>query len=212
MSVKGAEMRAGMTEWSTGLAGQTDVHGLREGRREARVMQNATDGNRPGRVRCEGRRGGKLPRVWAATAAETAPARTALAEAEFGFYRKYTEAVLRRYQRLTMQAGQVPSRMDREMFRGKMSHYKVAGFDDRVIFCVDVERCLRRLNAGDERLVRRITMQGYSMGEAAATLGMSLRSCVRLYWRAVDRMTQMFLTAGLLMHFEDVSRGESARR
>src|SRR5579875_3817471 len=79
----------------------------------------------------------------------------AAADADVAMYRKYTEALLRRYQRLKLQAGRVPSRMDREMFRGRMSHYKVEGFDDAVIFCTDVERCLQRMNASDERLLRR---------------------------------------------------------
>ena len=44
---------------------------------------------------------------------------------EIAAYRRYTEAMLRRYRKLRMGAGRVPSPMDREMFRGRMSHYKV---------------------------------------------------------------------------------------
>src|SRR6185437_8793839 len=35
------------------------------------------------------------------------------------FYRKYTEAMLRRYVRMSMGAGRVPSLLGRELFRGK---------------------------------------------------------------------------------------------
>ena len=88
--------------------------------------------------------------------------------------------------------------MDREMFRGKMSHYKVRGFDDAVIFCVDVERCLAKLNEADQGLLRRVAVQEYSMGEAAGVMGLSLRSCIVLYQRALDRTTRLFLQARLL--------------
>lgn len=149
-----------------------------------------------------------LPRVWATEAvADERQAESSHPDVALQFYRKYTEALLRRYQRLKLQAGRVPSRMDREMFRGKMSHYRVEGFEDRVIFCVDVERCLGRLSEGDKRLVQRIAVQEYSMGEAAAMLGTSLRSCVVLYGRAVDRMTRLFLEAKLLTPPESLSRG-----
>ena len=50
-------------------------------------------------------------------------------------YRKYTEAVVRRYGLLSLEAGRVPSLIGRELFRGKVSSYKVQSFEDVVIFC-----------------------------------------------------------------------------
>ena len=67
-----------------------------------------------------------------------------------------------------------------------------------MIFCVEVERCLLRLKETDQSLLRRIAVQEYSMGEAAGTMGISLRSCIVLYQRALDRTTQLFLQARLL--------------
>jgi len=131
----------------------------------------------------------------------------AATESEVAFYRKYTEALLRRYQRMRLSTGRVSSPMDREMFRGRMSHYQVQGFDDAVIFCVDVERCLRRMNGEDQRLLRRIAVQQYTLGEAAGVLGLSLRSCIVLYRRALDRMTRLFLEARLLEPEKELSRG-----
>ena len=58
------------------------------------------------------------------------------------FYRQYTEAMLRRYLKLSMEAGRVPSLIGQDMFRGNVSHCKVSGFDDVVIFIADVNRCL----------------------------------------------------------------------
>ena len=146
----------------------------------------------------------------AVTGVQRDGARLEVASTDFVFYRKYTEAMLRRYRKLRMGAGRSPSPLDREMFRGKMSHYKVQGFDDAVIFCVDVERCLAKLNATDRGLLQRVAVQEYSMGEAAGVLGLSLRSCIVLYQRAVDRTTRLFLQARLLEPEKGCQEGRAA--
>ncbi len=213
---------------------------MRESRGEVVEMKRAAagEGMREVREATNGRVVTMLPLVWAVAearglqgvsdmeggdrgkASATQPGRPSgnraasaqMADVEVAFYRKYTEALLRRYQRLRMQSGRVPSPMDKEIFRGRMSHYKVQGFDDAVIFCVDVERCLARLNAADQGLVRRIAVQEYALGEAASLLGMSLRSCIVLYRRALDRTTRLFLEARLLQPETQVSCQEPAKR
>jgi hypothetical protein len=80
-----------------------------------------------------------LPAVWA-TAAPSRVKKT-LPEVvqqkktapELAFYRKYTEGMLRRYVRLSMEAGRAPSLLGREMFRGKVTSYRVHSFEDVVI-------------------------------------------------------------------------------
>lgn len=54
-------------------------------------------------------------------------------EPQVAFYRKYTEAMLRRYVRMSMEAGKVPSLLGREMFRAKVTSYRVESFEDVVI-------------------------------------------------------------------------------
>ena len=120
---------------------------------------------------------------------------------EMAFYRKYTEGMLRRYLRCSMESGRVPSMMGREMFRGKVTSYRIRGFDDSVIFVHDVERCLKRLTAVDWGLLERIAIQEHTQGEAAGLLGMSLRTVVRKYALALDRLTAHFLEVGLLEPF-----------
>ena len=166
-----------------------------------------------------------LPRVWA-TAATTLPmaerkgpqglrlvqSEAAVARANnaatvtetngYEFYRKYTEAMLRRYMKMSMEAGRVPSLMGREMFRGNVTHYKVKNFEDVVIFTHDVERCLDKLGSGEQHLIRRIALQQYTQGETAAMLGISLRSVVRNYAKALDRLTRMFLDRKMLEPLE----------
>jgi len=54
-------------------------------------------------------------------------------EPQMAFYRKYTEAMLRRYVRMSMEAGKVPSLLGKEMFRAKITSYRVESFEDVVI-------------------------------------------------------------------------------
>jgi predicted DNA-binding protein (UPF0251 family) len=146
----------------------------------------------------------KLGKVWAV--AENAAASMSPMEGEDGseprqelaFYRKYTEALLRRYLRLAIQGGRVPSLLGRELFRGNVTSYRVHGFEDGVIFCHDVEKRLARLETMDQQLIKRIALQQYTQGEAASMLGLSLRNCIRQYGQALDRVTEMFLEAKML--------------
>jgi predicted DNA-binding protein (UPF0251 family) len=120
------------------------------------------------------------------------------AQPEMAFYRKYTEAMLRRYLRMSMSAGRVSTLLGRELFRGKVTNYTVQNFEDISIFCVDVEACLAKLGPMERALLRRIAVQEYSQGEAAAVLGLSLRSCERRYPQALDKLTRILLDARLL--------------
>ena len=143
-----------------------------------------------------------LPVLWA-TADEkkiSHPAKKPLARIvpELAFYRKYTEALLRRYMKLSMEAGRAPSLLGREMFRGRVTHYRVQGFDDVVIFVHDVESCLKLLDREQNRLIRRIALQEYTQTETAAMLNVPVRTLVRRYESALDRLTRLFLDRRLL--------------
>lgn len=117
---------------------------------------------------------------------------------ELAFYRKYTEAMLRRYMRLSLRVGRMPALLGHDAFRGKMSTYRVTSFEDSVIFVYDVEKCLKKLDHFSQQLIRRIALQEYTQGEAAGLLGVSLRTIVRRYGEAVDTLTQIFLDHRLL--------------
>jgi hypothetical protein len=137
-----------------------------------------------------------LPFVWAARAGQAVPLNPV--EPEVYFYRKYTEGLLRRYVRLSMESGRVPSLLGQEMFRGKVTCYRVQGFDDVVIFVHDVEKCLDKLNDGQRHLISRIALQRYSHSEAAVLMGLTNRTVVRRYREAVDRLTKIFLYVKML--------------
>jgi hypothetical protein len=117
---------------------------------------------------------------------------------ELAFYRKYTEGMLRRYMYRSMEIGKVPSLLGDFSFRGKSSNRRGYTFEDAVIFVHDVERCLTRLNAVERELVGRIALQEYTLMETAELTGMSIRTVVRRYSDALDRLTRVFLRLKLL--------------
>lgn len=117
---------------------------------------------------------------------------------ELAFYRKYTEAMLRRYMRLSMSVGRMPALLGHDAFRGKMSTYRVTSFEDSVIFVYDMEKCLKRLDAFSQDLIRRIALQEYTQSEAAGLLRVSLRTIVRRYGEAIDSLTQILMEYRLL--------------
>jgi hypothetical protein len=161
-----------------------------------------------------------LSRVWvvAHTVApeqpEAMPQESGAPKIELAFYRKYTEGMLRRYLRLSMQAGRVPSLLGRELFQANVTSYRMHNFEDAVIFCFDVEKRLGRLQVMDQQLIKRIALQQYTQGEAAGMLGLSLRNCIRQYGHALDRLTEMFLEARMLEPLKSCQggRGEEIHR
>jgi predicted DNA-binding protein (UPF0251 family) len=114
------------------------------------------------------------------------------------FYRKYTEVMLRRYQRLSMRSGRMPSCLGQDMFRGRTSTYRIHSFEDSVIFVYDMNRCLNMLDAFERELLMRIAVQEYTQGEAAQLLGVSLRTVVRRYANALDCLTGILLDRKLM--------------
>ncbi len=143
-----------------------------------------------------------LPMIWATAVQEpvvSAPKRLVSRLApELAFYRKYTEGLLRRYLKLSMEAGRAPSLLGREMFRGKVTHYRVQCFDDVVIFVHDVEQCLKLLDRDQNLLITRIALQEYTQVEAAEMLHLPVRTLIRRYEYALDRLTRVFLERRLL--------------
>jgi hypothetical protein len=144
-----------------------------------------------------------LPAVWATAAPSRAKTLPEVVEQkktapELAFYRKYTEGMLRRYVKLSMEAGRAPSLLGREMFRGKVTNYRVHSFEDVVIFVHDVETCLKKLDEGQQHLIRRIALQEFTQAETAGLLGLSLRSVHRRYADALDELTEIFLERKLL--------------
>lgn len=149
-----------------------------------------------------------LPMVWATAERETPTHRPAAkvaaqpaprkSAASLDAYRKYTEALLRRYSQMAMETGRVPSLLGRELFRGKVTNYVVHGFDDVVIFVHDVRNCLDLLDSEAYQLIERIALQEYTLEETAALLGLPVWRINRQYGNALDEVTEMFLERKML--------------
>lgn len=201
------------------MAGRTPTQGIVRVLRASEEVREASTGQIV-----------SLPRVWAVAAPQLVRKASATAmrlerlqpesqrlEAravppeELGFYRKYTERLLQRYVQMTMEAGRVSSVMGREVIGGKASSYRIHGFDDAVIFRLDVEKCLKELSREERDVIRRVALQEYTQTEAAELMGVSLRTVVNRYGRALDRLTEILLRVRLLDPVRAFQAASSAR-
>jgi DNA-directed RNA polymerase specialized sigma24 family protein len=115
------------------------------------------------------------------------------------FYRRHTESILRRYLYASMQVGRAPSILSDPVGRGWASSRPIRTFEDAVIFVLDVERCLERLDSLDRQMLSRIVLQEYTQAEASVILGMSTRAISYKFPQALDRLTEHLLASGLLV-------------
>jgi DNA-directed RNA polymerase specialized sigma24 family protein len=120
-------------------------------------------------------------------------------EASLAFYRKHTEKLLRRYLYASMQVGRAPSILSDPVGRGWASSRPIRTFEDAVIFVLDIEKCLDKLDVLDRELLSRVVLQDYTHQEVAALLGMALRTVGYRYPLALDRLTEKLLEASLLV-------------
>jgi DNA-directed RNA polymerase specialized sigma24 family protein len=72
-------------------------------------------------------------------------------------------------------------------------------FEDVVIFTIDVERCLKTLEASKLQLVVKIALQEYLMQDVADQLHLDVRTVARSYGAAVDLLSTALLERGLLV-------------
>ncbi len=123
---------------------------------------------------------------------------TDLPPQNLAFYRRHADRLLRRYLYASIQVGRAPTLLSDPVGRGWASSRPVRSFEDALIFVLDVERCLSRLDPLDREILSRIVLQAYTQDETAALLGMSPRTVWSRLGRALDRLTQQLLDTGLL--------------
>ena len=119
-------------------------------------------------------------------------------ERRMAFYYDRAIAMLKRYFRLSLDLGRMPSLLGREVFRSKVTSYRMISFEDAVIFVHDMEACLARLDPGSRELIARIVLQEYTHEEAAALIGTTRRWLEYAYPRALDRLCDHLVAARLL--------------
>jgi len=115
------------------------------------------------------------------------------AQSDLWLYRERTVALLRRYMRLSLEVGRLPSLLGREFFRTQVTSYRAHTFEDLVIFVHDIERSLDQLTGEQKLMIGMIVLREYSHEEAAKALGCARRTILRSYLEAIDRITEIFL-------------------
>jgi hypothetical protein len=135
-----------------------------------------------------------------------------LADPSLWLYRDRTVALLRRYLRLSLQVGRLPSLLGQEVVRTHVTGYQAATFEDAVIFVHDIERCLEHLSPFDKTLIALIVLEEYRQPEAAQILACGPRTVARNYPEALDRVSEMFLQRGILLPLPSHNSGEILSR
>ena len=126
-------------------------------------------------------------------------------DADLWLYRDRTVGLLRRYLRLSVEAGRLPSLLGREFFRTRVTSYHVTTFEGAVIFVLDVERCLEKLDDLEKKLITKIVFQDHTQDETARLLGCWRRTVGRRFPETLDRLSDIFLQGGLLERLPVVS-------
>jgi len=115
------------------------------------------------------------------------------------FYRKHTESTLRRYLYASLQVGRTPSMLGDPVGRGWVSSRTVRTFEDALIFVLDMERCLARLDSSDRLILSRVILQDYTHSEVAGMLGVATRTVGYKLAHALDRLTEKLVESDLLV-------------
>jgi sigma-70-like protein len=113
-------------------------------------------------------------------------------------YRNHTVVLLRKYFRMSLEIGRMPSLLGGELFRAKVTAYKAHTFEDSVIFVHDMEQCLGRLDQLSRLLIARIFFQEFTHDEVAAELRITRRQVINRMFDALDRTTEILLDRELL--------------
>jgi hypothetical protein len=138
----------------------------------------------------------QLPAYPATT--EAFPVSTDSGNRDMWLYRERTVALLRRYLRISIEVGRLPSILGRELFRFKVTSYRMSSFEDGVIFVHDVEQALDQLQLFPRRIIAAVLFQEYTHEEAAEVLHCGRRTITREFPLALDQISEIFLEGGLL--------------
>jgi hypothetical protein len=113
-------------------------------------------------------------------------------------YRQRTIQLLRRYMRLAIETGRLPSLLGSMRFRARITSYRLQTFEDAVIFVHDVERCVEKLDGLSQGFLARVILQEYTEEETARMLHCGVRTVQRGVATALDRLSRHFLRCGIL--------------
>jgi hypothetical protein len=113
-------------------------------------------------------------------------------------YRDRTIALLKRYARMAVETGRLPSLLGRECFRSRVTPYAMASFEDVAIFVHDIERALRRLDEFQQKLIVLNVLEEFRQWEMARLLGCTTRWIEWQLPDAIDELSRILLDCELL--------------
>jgi DNA-directed RNA polymerase specialized sigma24 family protein len=122
-------------------------------------------------------------------------------------YRSRTDAILRRYFRMSIETGRLPSVLGQQFFRSHVTGYNASSFEDGVIFVHDVERSIGKLDWLSQQLIAKIIFQGFAHDETARLLGCCRKTVTRRLPDALDRLSEIFLAVGILKPLPEPTNG-----
>ncbi len=137
------------------------------------------------------------PRI-AAAEFDAMQASRASCDPDAWMYRQQTLVLLKRYFRISIEVGRLPSLLGREFFRARITKYSLRSFEDAVIFVHDIERSLQQLDDFERELIAKVVLQEYSQDEVAGIMGCWRRTVGRRFPETLDVVSEIFLESGLL--------------
>lgn len=127
-------------------------------------------------------------------------------------YRDYAIAMLKRYFRMSMDIGRLPSVLGGQGFRAKVTSYRMHTFEEIVIFVHDMERCMEKLDIRSLRIIAAVVLMEYTQDQAADLLGMSAQHVRRVYPQALDELSALMLDCGLMKTLSTLPPKKPVRR
>ncbi len=113
-------------------------------------------------------------------------------------YRPYTRALLRRYLRIALDIGRLPSILGGLSFRARVSSYRISSFEDAVIFVHDVEKVFERVDRPAMEIIAGVLLLDYTVPEAALRMGITAQRAERRLASALDTISELLVEVGLL--------------
>jgi hypothetical protein len=138
------------------------------------------------------------------------PLALALPDPNAWMHRERTIALLKRYFRLAVETGRLPSVLGREFFRTRVTSERGYTFENSVIFVHDVERCLEKLDSFSRELLGWHVLQEFSLNETAQLMGCGAGVVYRGFLDSLDHLTEVFLEHDLISTGERKQASEHA--
>ena len=119
-------------------------------------------------------------------------------DSDLWLYRDRTVALLKRYARMAVESGRLPSLIGRECFGTRVTPYAMASFEDMAIFVHDMRAALNKLTHLQQQLITWNVLEEFSQYEIAQLLGCTRRWIEWQISDALDELTGVLVWRGIV--------------